>query len=160
MGLPALPGWFNVDMSRSRTKLAGLSVALVAALSLATAAEAHHDLRVSPKSGGTRTVFKLRFTADLSEAGKPDRKREFYVASIRGPRGCAKVAGFLDGKARKGKRVTMRLTPALSVFPLLERKRWCPGRYRGSVVFCHCGEGDSRPDVRVGRFSFRVRRRS
>lgn len=133
-------------------------IALLAALSLATAAQAHHDFRVSPKSGGPRTVFKLRFTADFDEKGSAGQKREFYVASIRGPRGCTKVAGFLDGKARRGQRVTMRLTPSLSVVPLLKRKTWCPGRYRGSVVFCHCGKRDSRGDERVKRFSFRVKR--
>lgn len=141
------------------TAACALVAALLAALALPSAAGAHHDFRLSPRTGGPKTVFKLRFTADLAEVGKTDQKREFYVASIRGPRGCGKVAGFLDGKARKGKRVTMRLTPALSVFPLLKRKTWCAGRYRGSVVFCHCAKGDSRADVPVKRFSFRVRRR-
>ena len=133
------------------------TVAAGSLLTAATVAEAHHDFRFAPKIGKAKTKFTITFTADLSEVGPPDDQQEFYIAAVRGPRGCRDVAGFPNGPVVAGQPVTIQLRPVFSIFPLLERTTWCAGRYRGALRFCHCATGDLRPDVVVRRFSFKVK---
>ena len=122
-------------------------------------ADAHHDFRIAPKVGKPKTRFKLTFTADLTEVGSAEDPLEFYIAHIRGPRGCRDVEGFLDVPAVTGQPARIALRPTTAIFPLHSRSTWCPGRYRGSMRFCHCATGDTRPDVVFKRFSFKVKKK-
>jgi hypothetical protein len=125
--------------------MAGL---LVACLFVAPAAEAKYGLKVSPRVGGPRTVFKVSFVAPIAVDGA---ESEYWLEGI-GPPLCPALIEF-SGRAGRGKRVVLRLTPRddLSPFTNVRRVvRWCRGTYVGVVYL------SNDTDFLIGRFRFRV----
>ena len=131
----------------------GIVLALL--LGLPAAAEAHHDLRLDAQGKGSKASFTIQFTAHLSERGAAPGRLDFYIADIRGPRGCREVSATTIAPTRAGAIAAMRLTPS-AIKPFGKARQWCPGRYRGSVAFCFCTPGDPRPSVPVGSFQFLI----
>jgi hypothetical protein len=129
--------------------MAGL---LVACLFVAPAAEAKYGLKVSPWVGGPRAVFKVSFVAPAAVDG---RETDYYLDAI-GPPPCPAIFEF-SGRAARGKRVVMRLTPRDDLSPFANVPgvvRWCRGSYVGVVYLKYTREDE--PNLLLGRIRFRV----
>lgn len=108
----------------------------------------------SPARGGRAEAFLIRFRAiqPVPSSG------EYFSIKVEGPRGCGAIeATSLGIRYREDGVVRFLVKPFGSDGQ--RAKRWCRGRYRGSVSFeqvvqgsCTCTIG-----VRLGPFSFRVR---
>ena len=133
-----------------------LAASTAVVMAFAPAATSQAPVSVSPKKGGLKKKFLVSFDAPLAAV---DSAGEFYVAEVRGPRGCREVLELTYGDVSAGEHVVLALTPRGDIRPFGRRSRWCPGRYSGRVVWCPCADGDAREDQFVGRISFRVRRR-
>ena len=105
-----------------------------------------------PAGGGTKTTFTVQFTAPLSERGTDD----FYAVDITGPQGCREAHAYTVQDAIAGQLVTLPVDPC-AIVPFGSARKWCVGRYSGSVSYCYCGLTETTPDVPIGRFSFAVR---
>ena len=131
-------------------------VVLIGALALAGMALAAVSPTISPRSGTTRTPFKVSFVADRNVSGY-----QWYSVEVRGPRE-ATTCEYLEGAdithARRGRTVSVVLRP-------IDRRRWCTGRYRGEVYVVRrvpCGqptpeEGHCYRARTLAVFAFRVR---
>ena len=114
-----------------------------------------------PHRGGRSRAFLVKFRSleDVSRRG------ESFSIEVSGPpgRGCGRLATSSSGIAyHRDRAVRYRLRPFARKGK--KAKRWCRGRYIGKVTFVReraCA-GQPEPggcveDVRIGRFSFRVR---
>jgi hypothetical protein len=122
--------------------------------------------RVSPRTGRRTAMFLVRFRA-LEEVASSG---EAFSIRVDGPRsrGCGSlVTNSLGIRYRRGAVVRYRLKPFTAGGR--SARRWCRGRYRGSVTFERLAGDACAPatdevpaegcteSVRVGRFTFRVR---
>ena len=120
--------------------------------------------QAAPPVGRRQQMFMVRFRAIEEVASQG----EHFSIAVSGPsgRGCGRlVSTSLGIRYRAGETVRYRIEP----FGPDGRaaKRWCRGRYRGTVEFvrlpvgCPAAAGGQAPAcaevARVGRFSFRVR---
>ena len=108
----------------------------------------------SPASGGRTTRFMIRFRA----IAPVPASGEYFSIKVEGPPGCGDIeAASLGIRYRRDGIVRFLVRPFGRAGQ--RARRWCRGRYEGSVSFekeveggCTCTVG-----VRLGRFSFRVR---
>jgi hypothetical protein len=141
-----------------------VSVALAgAAVASGDAAVPPAQIRVTPASGGVRTVFTVRFRAP-DKTGVQGRTRRFDLLSAAAPAG-APTAGCLTAidvslpPASSGSRVLVRLDARSRA------SRWCVGTYHGQVEELEgpvCPHGVACPAFvallgTIGRFAFVVR---
>ena len=103
---------------------------------------------VTPAGGGRTRVFLVKFRSIQGVGPRAD----WFTIRAAGPRGRGRLEATSEGVTYHANRaVRYRLRPFHGNGRMA--KRWCRGRYRGSVSY-------ARPagrEVRIGRFSFRVR---
>jgi Ca2+-binding RTX toxin-like protein len=103
---------------------------------------------VTPARGGRTRAFLVKFRA-IAEVGP---RRDYFTIVVDGPRGCGKLDTASVGVTYHADRaVRFRLRPFRGRGR--KAKRWCRGRYRGMVSY----ERPGTKDVRIGRFSYRVK---
>jgi hypothetical protein len=104
-----------------------------------------------PSLGGLRETFIASFVAryrtlTLSQDG---REGDYYFLA-RGPRGCRKINTYPGDQSVRGDRVLIGVDPnAIDTGSHGYRRRWCPGRYVGRIVYVR--------DNRKGHTVFRHR---
>ena len=102
---------------------------------------------VSPGKGGRTRSFLVKFRT-IARVGP---RRDYFTIVVNGPRGCGKLDTASVGVAYHADRaVRFRLKPFRGRGK--KAKRWCGGRYRGTVSYARPGAAD----FPIGRFSFRV----
>lgn len=102
---------------------------------------------VKPARGGRTGSFLVEFRSIQSVGPRAD----WFTISVSGPRGCGKLETTSEGVAYHADRaVRYRLLPFHGNGK--KAKRWCAGRYRGTVSYSKPGT----KDVRIAGFSFRV----
>jgi hypothetical protein len=110
---------------RRLVALAAVAAAVVMASSAALAAGGLR-VRVSPRAGGTDTVFRVAFTAPQA-AGHRGAFQRSYSVQLEAAQGqdCTNGVSVEVGEAAKGERVRLAFRGRLP---------WCVGRGHGSIV--------------------------
>jgi hypothetical protein len=89
----------------------------------------------SPRPGGPHETFVARFTARYRTSHSDRRRTSYYTFLARGPRPCHDVdTGYYPHAPDwvRGDRVVIGISP----FDIgAGRRRWCPGRYVGRVIY-------------------------
>jgi hypothetical protein len=140
-----------------------VSLALAAAAAAGAGAAPTARIQVTPASGGSQTVFVLRFRAP-SRTGVMGRMRRFDLLGAAAPRGAVKGGCLATitvplAAAKKGSRVRVTLDPHKL------GAHWCAGTYHGQIEELEgpvCPRGAVCPAfVRligtIGRFALTVR---
>jgi hypothetical protein len=134
------------------------------ASSSAPSLQSPQRLSVTPKTGGTKTTFRIPFTGRLAStrAGHPSNG-EHVSYSISAARkstshGCAASYSKTVWVAKAHERVTARLDPWAA------KRRWCAGHYQGEVtevITPACSPTKACPEFiaaeSIGTFHFTVR---
>jgi hypothetical protein len=146
--------FLNNNSVRGAALIRAVLPALLAVVTLTLgAAEAHakYGFNVTPKVGTRTTAFTVTFRAPFTVDGM---NTEYLLEAV-GPPACASVFDF-SGAARRGRRVTLHLTPQDDVFlPSWIHHRWCRGAYVGYVYYQAPG---MQPNRVIGYFSIGVGR--
>jgi hypothetical protein len=102
----------------------------------------------TPRQGGSTRAFLVEFRSIQSVGPRAD----WFTIRVNGPRGCGRLDATSEGVTYHADRaVRYRLRPFHGNGR--KAKRWCRGRYRGTVSYSR----EAASDVRIGSFSFRVR---
>jgi RTX calcium-binding nonapeptide repeat (4 copies) len=115
--------------------------------------EKRHDLispfpDVAPAQGGPTRAFLVKFRS-IQVVGP---SADWFTIRVKGPRGCGRLDATSEGVTYHADRaVRYRLRPFHGNGRMA--KRWCRGRYRGTVSYAR----PATKAIRIGRFSFRVR---
>jgi hypothetical protein len=103
--------------------------------------------QVRPAKGGPTRSFLVKFRSIQAVGPRAD----WFTIAVKGPPSCGKVETTSEGVAYHADRaVRYQLRPFRGKGKMA--KRWCQGRYRGTVSHSRPGA----KDFRIGRFSFRV----
>ncbi len=150
-------------------KKLGLFGALVAALILATAiaavagaAQSASQPTIKPHTGHPKTKFVLRFRAP--ESTMQVRRYTIHASTSSHSSKCNSSVSAVVRQANAGETVRVKLIPASG------DRKWCLGKFHGKIELVQGPVCDPIPYVecpdyevaakQVGKFSFRVRRRS
>jgi hypothetical protein len=141
-----------------RARAAATVVLVLAALSSAALAADKVNVRISPRTGGAQTTFRVGFTAPHA-AGHQGVMERSYTVDLMAAKGksCQRELAMTVAKAAAGERVRLAFRGRLP---------WCRGQGRGTVSeetgpYCPPGGGPcplfpSRIQT-IARFSFSVR---
>jgi hypothetical protein len=89
-----------------------------------------------PSSGGLRETFIASFVARYRAGNLSHGREGIYYFVARGPRGCREIDTGVDFPYVRGARVLIDVDPSAIYTPSDDyRRRWCPGRYVGRVVY-------------------------
>lgn len=103
-----------------------------------------------PRLGGLRETFVASFVARYRAGSLSHGREGSYYFLARGPRRCREIETGVDYQYVRGDRVLIDVDPSAIYTPSDDyRRRWCPGRYVGRIVYFR--------DNREGRTVFRRR---
>jgi hypothetical protein len=97
---------------------------------------ARPQLTFFPRLGGLRETFIVSFMARYRAGSLSHGREGNYYFLARGPRGCREIDTGVDYPYVRGDRVLIDVDPSAVYTPSEDyRRRWCPGRYVGRVMY-------------------------